>query len=98
MLNSVPVYCGEVLVEDVEPTARTALARRLESELATAPVVVSEMGTRWIIALRVASDEKAERVTREIVVTKKRGHGLLLNPNHQGYKLLSLGPVNLSDK
>lgn len=98
ILGGVPVFRSEVLVEDADPSARAALARRLESELATAPVVVSEMGTRWVMALNVASKDEAEAVTREIVVTRKRDRGLLLNPNYQGYKLLALAPIDLSDK
>jgi hypothetical protein len=87
------LYRSEVLVEDLEETTRAALAGRLESELATTPVTVSELGTRWILALRTGSEAEAETLTREIVVTEKRDRGLLLNPNHQGYKLISLDPL-----
>jgi hypothetical protein len=90
-------YRTEVLVEDVEKAARTALARRLESALALAPVEVSELGTRWYLALAAGTQKEAETLTREMVVTEKRDRGLLLNPNHQGYKLLSLEPVKLRD-
>jgi hypothetical protein len=83
ILTHAPVFRSEVLVEDTDSSARFALARRLESELATAPVVVSEMGTRWYMALQISSEAQAEAVTREIVVTKKRDRGLLLNPNYQ---------------
>jgi hypothetical protein len=89
------LYRSEVLVEDLEDTTRTTLAGRLESELAITPVTVSELGTRWILALRTGSEADAESLTREIVVTEKRDRGLLLNPNHQGYKIVSLGPLTV---
>ena len=92
------MFRSEVLVEDTDPSSRDGLARRLESELASAPVVVSELGTRWYMALQVSTQAEAEAITREIVVTRKRDRGLLLNPNYQGFKLLSLAPIDLSDK
>lgn len=100
ILSHVPgekVFRSEVLVQDVELAARAALARRLESELVTSPVTVSELGTRWLLALRAESIEDAEAVTREIVVTTRRDRGLLLNPNHQGFTLLSLEPIDLTE-
>jgi hypothetical protein len=90
-----PIYRAEVLVEDIEPVAKRSLAAKLESELATSPVSVSELGTRWYLALRVESDDVAKRVAHEIPVTKGRNRGLLLNPNYQRYTLLSLSQIEL---
>lgn len=95
ILNRVPIYRSEVLVEDVDTTAKSALAGRLESELGANPVTVSELGVRWYLALRVGSDEEAQRATRDIVVSESRDHGILLNPNYQRHTLLSLHAIDL---
>lgn len=76
-------------MEDIDPASRLSLAARLERELAASPVTVSELGTRWVLALVVESEADAKAVTRDIVVTEGRDRGLLLNPNYQKYKLLS---------
>jgi hypothetical protein len=89
-----PIYRAEVLVEDIDTAARRSLAEKLEAELSTTPVSVSELGTRWNLALRVESEEEAKRVAREIAVTEGRSRGLLLNPNYQKYTLLSLGEID----
>ena len=94
ILSDNPIYRAEVLVEDIDTAARRLLAEKLETELSTTPVSVSELGTRWHLALRVGSEEEAKRVTREIAITEGRNRGLLLNPNYQRYKLLSLGKID----
>jgi hypothetical protein len=96
ILRSVPVYRSEVLVEDIDPISKESLARKLESELSTFSVSVSELGIRWYLALGVGSEGEAKDVTRAIVVTESRDRGLLLNPNHQRYKLLSLSQMSFS--
>ena len=88
ILDSGPVFRTEVLVEDLDPAARDSLGRRLEVELSTAPVVVPTMGVCWHLALRADTGAEARTVTEEIVVASRRDRGLLLNPNHQGYRFL----------
>ncbi|MDH3215538.1 MAG: hypothetical protein OEN01_04495 [Candidatus Krumholzibacteria bacterium] len=95
MLKDVAIYRSEILVEDIDADKKVAVGRGLETELATAPVTVAELGVRWYLALRVDSKKEARSVTREIVVTESRGRGLLLNPNHQQYNLLSLREIDL---
>jgi hypothetical protein len=95
ILQRDPIYRAEVVVEDIDPTASDSLARRLESELSSAAVSVSELGIRWYLALDVPSGEEAEDVTQGIVVAERRNRGLLLNPNYQRYKLLSLNQIGL---
>jgi hypothetical protein len=97
ILRDNPIYRAEVLVEDIDPAAKRSLAAKLEAELATTPVSVSELGIRWCLALRVESEEEAKRVTREVAVTEGRNHGLLLNPNYQRYRLLSLSQIELNE-
>lgn len=83
-----PVFRTEVLVEDLDATVKTNMARKLESELSTTPVVVPTLGISWHFALRADTSEEARAITEEIVVTRKRDRGLLLNPNYQGYRFL----------
>jgi hypothetical protein len=95
MLKGESIYRAEIRVEDIEPAAKQRLGGELESELASVPVTVSELGIRWNLALRVGSEEEAKRVTHEIAVTESRNRGLLLNPNYQRYSLLSLSRIEL---
>ena len=90
ILETVPVYRTEVLVEGLDPTTKKAMAKRLENELSVVPVVVTTLGTCWQLALRADSDAKARAVTEEIAVTEKRDRGLLLNPNYEGYQFLAI--------
>jgi hypothetical protein len=96
ILHRAPVFRSEVLVEDIDTVAKTALAAQLASELGATAVKVSELGVRWYLALRVGSEDDARRVTREIAVAEARDRGILLNPNHQRYTLLSLDPMELN--
>jgi len=96
MLEGVPVYRTEVLVEGLDPSPKTAMARKLEEELSTAPVVVTTLGTTWHLALRAETDEGARAVTEEIAVTKRRDSGLLLNPNYEGHRFLAIEKIELA--
>ena len=95
MLNNVPVFRTEVVVENLDPSVKTGLSQKLETELSTAPVVVATLGTLWQLALRAASTGEAEALTRQIVVTEKRDRGFLLNPNYQGFRLLAAETMEL---
>jgi hypothetical protein len=95
-LNGVPVYRTEVLVEGLDPAAKTKMARKLEDELSTAPVEVTSLGTCWHLALCARTDAEAREVTEEIAVTKKRDRGLLLNPNYEGYRILAIEKIDLA--
>ncbi|MCZ6766709.1 MAG: hypothetical protein O7D32_07230 [bacterium] len=95
MLNSVPVFRTDVLIEDLDPATKERLSRYLESELA-ATVEVSALGTCWYLALRAGSEGEATEIARNITVTQSRDRGLLLNPNSQGLKILSQQTMDAS--
>jgi len=97
MFSNVPVFRTEVLVEDLDPSVKGNLARKLEAELSTAPVAVSTLGISWHLALRAGSGEEARAVTEEIAVTEKRDRGLLLNPNYQGFRFLKAERMELGE-
>lgn len=90
ILGTASIYRAEILVEESGPFAKNALARKLESELSTVPVTVTVLGTCWHLALRAGSPDEARRAVEDIAVTGRRDRGLLLNPNHQDYRILSL--------
>lgn len=90
ILKDLSVYRTEVLVEDRDGSAKKALAQRLEAELVDASVAVSALGTCWNLALRAGSEEEATAVTDEIVVSRRRDRGLLLNPNDHRFDILSV--------
>jgi len=96
ILQSAPVFRPEILVEDTDPAGKLSLANKLETELADGPVTVSESGIRWYLALKVPSDTEASELAEEIAVTRRKDLGLLLNPNYQRYKLLSLKEIELN--
>jgi hypothetical protein len=97
MLNNVPVFRTEVLVEDLDPSVKGNLVRKLEAELSTAPVAVTTLGISWHLALRAGSGDEARAVTEEIAVTEKRDRGLLLNPNYQGFRFLKAEKMELGE-
>ena len=93
ILSHVPVFRAEVLIEDLDAFSKTALARRLERELSTAPIDVTALGSCWYLALATGNADDARVLAEEIVVTAKRDRGLLLNPNDQGFRILAVEPV-----
>lgn len=97
ILQKVPVFRTEVVVEDLDPSVKGGLSEKLENELSTGPVAVTTLGTLWHLALRAKSENEAEAVTREIVVTQKRDRGFLLNPNYQGFRLVAVETMELVD-
>ncbi|MEJ2720117.1 MAG: hypothetical protein P8181_03115 [bacterium] len=96
ILEGVPVYRTEVLVEGIDPAARETMARKLESELSVAPVVVTALGTCWYFALRAETESEARAITEEISVTVRRDRGLLLNPNYEGFRFLAVEKIDLT--
>lgn len=88
ILTGGPVYRTEVWVEDLDSATKDGVARKLEAELSTAPVVVATWGIRWRLALRADTGDEARTITEDIVVARRRDRGLLLNPNYQGYRFL----------
>jgi len=90
ILTGNPVFRTEVLVEDLDASVKAAVARKLESELAAAPVDVPMLGVCWDLALRARDAEHARSITEEIVMARKRDRGLLANPNYQGYRVLGI--------
>jgi hypothetical protein len=97
ILQKVPVFRTEVVVEDLDPSVKGGLSQKLENELSTGPVMVTTLGTLWHLALRAKSRDEAEALTREIVVTQKRDRGFLLNPNYQGFRLVATETMELFD-
>jgi hypothetical protein len=97
ILKKIPVFRTEVLVEDLDPSAKEKISRKLETELSTAPVVVTTLGTCWHLAVRAQSLKDARAVTEGIVVTEKRDSGLLLNPNYQGFRFLGGGRMDVTE-
>lgn len=89
ILRNVQVFRTDVLVEDLGRGAKERLARELVTEVPEAAIDVTGLGTCWLLALSAASPDDAETAAREITVTSSRDRGLLLNPNHQGFKILS---------
>ena len=89
------VYRAELLVEDLDPEGKTSLSNKIASEIGDVRVAVVESGVRWDLVLGVTSGDEAARVAEEIAVTKRRDLGLLLNPNYQTYKLLSVEEVEI---
>ena len=94
ILKNIPVFRTDVLVEDLDTTAKEKLARHLESEL-SATVEVPVLGTCWYLAIAARSEDLARNTAEEIAVTQSRDRGLLLNPNHQGFGILSLQPMDV---
>lgn len=97
IFNNVPVFRTEVLVEDLDPSVKGNLARKLEAELSTSPVAVGTLGISWHLALRAGSGEEARAITQEIAVTEKRDRGLLLNPIYQGFRFLKAEKLELGE-
>jgi len=71
-------------VQDLDPSGRRAIARKLGTDLATETVAVTVAGTRWSLAFTARDEDEAERIAQEIAVSRRRHAGLLLNPNYQG--------------
>ncbi len=95
IFKNVPVFRTEVLVENLDPSLKQSIARKLETELSVSSVVLGALGTCWHLAFRAASAEEAGVLTEEIAVTRKRDRGLLLNPNYQGFRFLGAEKMEL---
>jgi hypothetical protein len=96
ILEDVPIFRTEILIEDLDTAARSRLASHLKAELSIKQVTISVLGTCWYLALCLGSEGEAKSVAEEIVVTKTRNMGLLLNPNGQAFKTLSVEPMEIN--
>lgn len=97
IFEDVPVFRTKVLVEDLDPSAKDKITRKLETELSTAPVVVTTLGTCWHLAVRAPSSMEAKAIAEGIAVTEKRDRGLLLNPNYQGLRFLGADRIEVDE-
>ncbi len=97
ILKDTSVFKTDILVEDIDTSAKEKISRKLEDELSAAPVVVHILGTWWQLAVAADSDEDARAIAREIVVTERRDRGLLLNPNYQGFRFLGVEKIELTE-
>lgn len=97
ILKDTSVFRTDILVEDIDTSAKDKISRKLEGELSAAPVAVHTLGTRWQLAIAADSDEDARAIAREIVVTERRDRGLLLNPNYQGFRFLGVEKIELTE-
>jgi hypothetical protein len=95
ILYDVPIYKADVLIEEKGTSAKAKLARYLEAETGSERVTVSELGTRWWLALRVDTEEEARSITERIVISDRRDRGLLMNPNYQHQRIISLEEMTL---
>jgi hypothetical protein len=82
-------FLVETLVEDDDPRARTSIAAKIVGGLSGdggavgAEVTCLNRATIWWLAIYAPDAEAATQTAREIVVTTRRGAGLLMNPNYQ---------------
>jgi|GEM_PF-1957048 len=92
-------YLAEVMVEDDDASARTAVAVRLRAGLSAIEglddirVECRHRATRWWLALRAAGEDAARDLARRITVTTRRDAGLLMNPSYQRAEFISVLPL-----
>jgi hypothetical protein len=90
IFNEFKGFLAEVMVEDEDSSARESVAAKLRSGLGGIGVSCSNRATLWWLALRVATRNEADALTREIAVTTRRDSGLLMNPNYQSAEFVSV--------
>lgn len=99
ILNVSGSFLVEVLVEDDDTQARDSIAARIRGGLADdggtrgAEVTCENRATVWWLALRAPDAEAARELARDVTVTTRRDHGLLMNPNYQRADLTSVQPI-----
>lgn len=92
-------FLVEMLVEDDEPTARDAVAAKIEAGLeGGSSVRCSSRATLWWLALAAPDTDAARTKARDISVTTRRDRGLLLNPNFQNLRIVSVAPIETTSR
>jgi len=94
-------YLAEVLVEDHDESARSAIAARVQRDLGDfrdtgdADVVCHNRATQWWLALVATGVEEARETAARITVTDRRETGLLMNPHYQRAEFTSVEEIGL---
>lgn len=83
------VWPVEVLVTDVEGAQAHDIRRALHERLGYAEQVSGvEQGTLWTLKLAARTVATAHQIAEEMVVTRARDQGLLVNPHFQAWEIL----------
>jgi len=100
IVNESPAFLVEVTVQDDDAAGRGAIASRLSRELSasvgqgTVKVQCPIRATVWWLAVRASDEAQAMETARQIVVTRRRDEGLLMNPNYQTAGFVAAGRVD----
>ena len=93
IFNGFNGYVAEVMIEEEDPSARESVAAKLQSGLDGTEVSCINKATLWWLVLRVQTQNEADTLAREIVVTTRRDSGLLMNPNYQNAEFVAFTEI-----
>jgi hypothetical protein len=97
ILRDKPVFLASLLVQEIEPAGRRALSGKLSEDLSGRSIDFIDKGVMWWMAIRTPERSQAKQVLEEMTVTVKRDKGLLVNPNYQSYRVISVAELDLND-
>lgn len=83
------IFLIDSLVEEQDPSVRSSLAQKLQTDLGGIPVSVLSNGTLWWLVLSAPDEPAARALAEEMAVSERRDRGLLLNPNYQRFEVIS---------
>lgn len=89
ILKENQVFLIDSLVEEQDPSVRSSLAQKLQTDLGGIPVSVLSNGTLWWLVLSAPDEPAARAMAEEMAVSERRDRGLLLNPNYQRFEVVS---------
>lgn len=94
-----PVFLVEAFVQDDDSAGRDGIASKLSRELTetvgrTIRVRCPRRATVWWLGIAARDEAVAMDTARQIVVTTRRGEGLLMNPNYQRAEFVSTGRID----
>lgn len=81
-------YNIRVLVNFLDDATAGMYLNALNNRLGYKEVKDLKRGILWRLGIKAESYTRAKKIAEEIVITKRRDKGLLLNPHFQSYKII----------
>lgn len=83
-------YTVYSLIREKGQLREEAYTDRLNKKLNHGMVRVIEAGEVWSIKVVADAEEKAVRLVKDMLITRSRREGLLINPHYQDYRIINI--------
>lgn len=83
------IFSFDCLVRELHSNREEGFKKRLNARLKAVSVSDLKAGEVWRVIIRGRNEDEAAKRIKEMIITRSRREGLLLNPHYQGFEIIS---------